>query len=204
MAVARIGNKVGEAIGRIQFKDLVVVSRCGQIAGPADGAAKGEMSAVRADAERGVSGQVERRQSPVFAQRNTRPGIHRNGAGAEGVQVSGETLLPDFELRPGFQGQIAGFVNRRVPGNFKILCPAQVQCIAYDTLDQLRTGELYRPKIGLYSLVNQWEEEGSKDLAQRAREEVRRILAEYVDTPLPEAVEKEFTQIIKAAENELL
>ncbi|MDJ0785028.1 MAG: trimethylamine methyltransferase family protein [Desulfosarcinaceae bacterium] len=71
------------------------------------------------------------------------------------------------------------------------------------TLKHLRTGELYQPKIGLYSLVKQWEDEGSKDLGERAREEVRRILAANEDTPLPEEVEREFQRILQAAEKEL-
>lgn len=72
------------------------------------------------------------------------------------------------------------------------------------TLKHLRTGELYQPKVGFYGLVKQWEDEGAKDMAERAREEVRRILDQNEDQPLPEAVEREFGRIIAAAEKELL
>jgi trimethylamine--corrinoid protein Co-methyltransferase len=72
------------------------------------------------------------------------------------------------------------------------------------TLEHLRTGELYQPKIGLYGLIKQWEEEGAKDMTAHAREEARRILAANEDIPLPEPVEREFAKILKSAEKELL
>ena len=71
------------------------------------------------------------------------------------------------------------------------------------TLKHLRTGELYQPNIGLYGLVKQWEDEGSKDLGERAREEVRSILAVNEDIPLPEEAEREFERILNSAEKEL-
>ena len=72
------------------------------------------------------------------------------------------------------------------------------------TLKHLRTGELSKPKIGLYGLIKDWEEkEGSKDFREKAREEVKRILAQNEDHPLPEAVDHEFEKILKAAETEL-
>jgi len=71
------------------------------------------------------------------------------------------------------------------------------------TLKHLRTGELFHPDLGFYGLVNQWEDEGCRDLTARAREEVNRILANNEDVPLPAEVEREFAQIITAAEKEL-
>jgi trimethylamine--corrinoid protein Co-methyltransferase len=71
------------------------------------------------------------------------------------------------------------------------------------TIKHLRTGELYQPKVGLYGLFKQWEDEGALDMAERALEEVKSLLASYQDVPLPDEVEREFRWIIKAAEMEL-
>jgi trimethylamine:corrinoid methyltransferase-like protein len=67
-------------------------------------------------------------------------------------------------------------------------------------IKHLRTGELYQPKVGLYGLFKQWEDEGALDMAERALEEVKSLLASYQDVPLPDEVEREFRWIIKAAE----
>jgi trimethylamine--corrinoid protein Co-methyltransferase len=72
------------------------------------------------------------------------------------------------------------------------------------TIKHLRTGELYQPKVGLYGLFKQWEDEGALDMAARAREEVNSLLASHQDVPLPDEVEREFKRIIKAAEMELV
>ena len=72
------------------------------------------------------------------------------------------------------------------------------------TIRHLRTGELYQPKVGLYGLFKQWEDEGALDMAERAREEVKSLLASHQDVPLPDEVEREFRRILKAAENELM
>jgi trimethylamine--corrinoid protein Co-methyltransferase len=72
------------------------------------------------------------------------------------------------------------------------------------TIKHLRTGELYQPKVGLYGLFKQWEDEGALDMAERAREEVKSLLASHQDVPLPDEVEREFRRIIKAAEKELV
>jgi trimethylamine--corrinoid protein Co-methyltransferase len=71
------------------------------------------------------------------------------------------------------------------------------------TFKHLRTGELYQPKVGLYGLFKEWEDEGALDMTERAREEVKSFLAGHQDVPLPNEVEREFRRIIKAAENEL-
>ncbi len=71
------------------------------------------------------------------------------------------------------------------------------------TLRHLRTGELFRPKVGLYDLPNKWEETGSRDMTERCRERVNRILEQHEAHPLPEEVEKEFKTIIDAAGKEL-
>lgn len=72
------------------------------------------------------------------------------------------------------------------------------------TIKYLRSGELSKPKIGLYGLIKDWEEkEGSKNFNDKAREEVKRILANNEDLPLQEKVEQEFETILKAAKKEL-
>ena len=71
------------------------------------------------------------------------------------------------------------------------------------TIKHLRTGELYQPKVGLYGLFKQWEEEGAPDMAEKANEQVKSLLASHEDLPLPDEVEREFKRIIKAAEKEL-
>ena len=71
------------------------------------------------------------------------------------------------------------------------------------TLKHLRTGELYRPQIGLYELTQQWEKDGSKDMNEKCREKVKEILNQNKDLPLPEDVEKEFNNILDTAKKEL-
>ncbi len=71
------------------------------------------------------------------------------------------------------------------------------------TLKHLRTGELFRPQIGLYGLPQQWEKDGSKDMNERCRERVKEILDQDEDLPFPEEVEKEFKIILDAAKKEL-
>jgi trimethylamine--corrinoid protein Co-methyltransferase len=72
------------------------------------------------------------------------------------------------------------------------------------TLKHLRTGELFTPGIGLYGLVKEWEEQGSKDYATKARERAKELLAAHEDMPLPPEVEREFERIISTAKKELL
>jgi trimethylamine:corrinoid methyltransferase-like protein len=58
--------------------------------------------------------------------------------------------------------------------------------------------------VGLYGLIKQWEDEGALDMAEKAHLEVKSLLASHEDVPLPDAVEREFSRIIKAAEKELM
>ncbi|THB75053.1 MAG: hypothetical protein D3926_20725 [Desulfobacteraceae bacterium] len=71
------------------------------------------------------------------------------------------------------------------------------------TLKHLRTGELFRPKVGLYDLPKKWEEEGCQNMTEKCRERVTEILDKNEDLPLPDEVEKEFDTIIEAARKEL-
>ena len=72
------------------------------------------------------------------------------------------------------------------------------------TLKYLRTGEVFQPRLGFDGLWSQWEAEGSKDIRQRAKEEVRTRLQSEEDLPLPPEVDREFKRIIAAAEANLL
>ena len=72
------------------------------------------------------------------------------------------------------------------------------------TLKHLRTGELFRPQVGFYGLVKEWEQEGGRDMTARARERARALLSAHEDTPLPTEVENEFRRILNAAEKELV
>jgi trimethylamine:corrinoid methyltransferase-like protein len=49
-----------------------------------------------------------------------------------------------------------------------------------------------------------WQQAGSRSLDEVAKEKVREILATHKPAPLPEAVEREISQILKRAEAELL
>jgi trimethylamine--corrinoid protein Co-methyltransferase len=49
-----------------------------------------------------------------------------------------------------------------------------------------------------------WEKDGSKDMAERAREEARSILENYKPLPLPEDAAQKIRSIIEEAEDELL
>ena len=71
------------------------------------------------------------------------------------------------------------------------------------THKHLRSGELFQPKVGFYGSAKDWEEKGAKEMAQRAREEAREILAHHEDAPLPAEVEREFERIIESAKREL-
>jgi len=63
--------------------------------------------------------------------------------------------------------------------------------------------EQSRPKLMDRTTRGTWEEAGSKDLNQRAREETSRILKTHKPTPLPEEVQKELRDIVAAAEKEV-
>jgi trimethylamine--corrinoid protein Co-methyltransferase len=70
------------------------------------------------------------------------------------------------------------------------------------TLKYFRT-EYFKPKTFTRSLRATWESEGAKDLSERAKERVNRILKEYKPVPLPEAVAKEMRLISENAEREI-
>jgi trimethylamine--corrinoid protein Co-methyltransferase len=67
------------------------------------------------------------------------------------------------------------------------------------TIDYLET-EHYAPKLADRRKREDWEKDGSKNLADVAEEEVQRLLLEYKPLPLQEKVEEELLQIIKEVE----
>ena len=71
------------------------------------------------------------------------------------------------------------------------------------TLEHMRTAQS-RSRMIDRQMRGPWEEKGSKDLAQRCREEARQLFASHRPTPLPPAVGKKLQEIIAAAEEELL
>ena len=64
------------------------------------------------------------------------------------------------------------------------------------TLDNWRWGQ-WRPKLFDRLQYDQWEERGSKDMAARANDRARQILAEHEVPPLPEAAEKVIAEVLE-------
>ncbi len=76
-------------------------------------------------------------------------------------------------------------------------------------LGQKHTIEYFRketwiPEISDRRDFTSWQQAGSRSLDEVAKEKVREILATHKPAPLPEAVEREISQILKRAEAELL
>ena len=67
------------------------------------------------------------------------------------------------------------------------------------TIDYLET-EHYLPKLADRKRREDWETDGSKDLAQVAQEQVQRLLHEHKPLPLEEKVEEGLLQVIKEVE----
>jgi len=63
---------------------------------------------------------------------------------------------------------------------------------------QRHLAELWTPETFSRETVEAWEEAGRPDPRERAREQVRRILAEHEPEPLPEDVDHELLRIIEA------
>lgn len=73
------------------------------------------------------------------------------------------------------------------------------------TVKHLRAGEIFMPKVGFDSSWAEWESSGHKDVRTRAKEYVQRITQEDVSVePLAPELEKEVSQIIKIARQELV
>jgi trimethylamine:corrinoid methyltransferase-like protein len=68
----------------------------------------------------------------------------------------------------------------------------------------MRSGEVFQPQLGFAGLWEEWEDQGSKDIRTRAREEVRRRLQTQQDLPLPAEVDREFDRLIARAAADLL
>ncbi|TGS95615.1 trimethylamine methyltransferase, partial [Mesorhizobium sp. M8A.F.Ca.ET.213.01.1.1] len=59
------------------------------------------------------------------------------------------------------------------------------------------------PQLFDYDSYPQWKANGEKDLAQRARERARQILAEYEQPPLDEAVREELDAFVERRKREI-
>ncbi|MBI5439981.1 MAG: trimethylamine methyltransferase family protein [Deltaproteobacteria bacterium] len=60
--------------------------------------------------------------------------------------------------------------------------------------------EMYQPKLSDRAVFQTWVNAGSKDVAERAKEVARQIIATHSAPPLPAEVERELTSILQAAQ----
>jgi len=72
------------------------------------------------------------------------------------------------------------------------------------TVKHLRGGEIFIPKLGFDSVWSEWEKKGKKEIRTLARERVCELLKQDEVKPLPEDLDQEVNEIIKAAAAELL
>jgi trimethylamine--corrinoid protein Co-methyltransferase len=70
------------------------------------------------------------------------------------------------------------------------------------TLKHLR--ELYTAQLFDKSKLETWVRRGRKDIGERAREAVEKILAEHKPTPLPSDVKRKIEEIVREAEREMV
>jgi len=94
-----------------------------------------------------------------------------------GVEVSGETLALDVIKRIGFGGDYL-----------------------FDRHTRTHVHELWQARLGDTGTFDAWVHGGRKSTVEKARERVEEILAAPVAEPLPEDLEREFAQVIAAAE----
>jgi len=72
------------------------------------------------------------------------------------------------------------------------------------TVKHLRGGEIFIPKLGFDSVWSEWEKKGKKEIRTLARERVCELLKQDEVKPLPEDLDQEVNEILKAAAAELL
>jgi trimethylamine--corrinoid protein Co-methyltransferase len=60
----------------------------------------------------------------------------------------------------------------------------------------------WEPEISVRQKRALWEQDGAKDIRERAKEKVRKILKEHIPAPLPKEVEKEIIKIIEKAQGQ--
>ena len=119
------------------------------------------------------------------------------------LTVSYESLVIDNE--------ICGMVDRAVKGilvDKSTLASELIETVGpggqflgeQHTVDYLRKAEHYFPKLSDRRSRDQWKEAGSRELKEVARDEAKRILKEYVPTPLEKDVEAKLNQIVREIE----
>lgn len=72
------------------------------------------------------------------------------------------------------------------------------------TFAHVHDAEIYRPQLGFAGLWSEWLQEGTRDIRQRAGEKVRALLNIQDEQILPAEIEREFKDILAAADRELL
>ena len=71
------------------------------------------------------------------------------------------------------------------------------------TVRHLRAGEIWQPSVSQRLSLSEWLTQGQPTVIPKAREVVRRILAEHRAPPLPDAVAQEVRAILEEAERVL-
>jgi len=97
--------------------------------------------------------------------------------GLSGIEVSDETLAVDMIRKVGPGGH---FLSEK------------------HTLQHIK--ELYIPELADRKTRGDWRDTGSKDILQRAKEKVKKILEAYRPEPLEEEVQEELSRIVREAE----
>jgi len=127
------------------------------------------------------------------------------GVGGLGGCISAETLIIDNE--------IIDYALRYILG-----LEIDDEALAVDIIDKVGPGghflgekhtlqhfrEGWVPEISDMDTFEIWQRKGSKAIAEVAKEKTKEILAIHKVAPLPEAVEREISQILKKAEAEFL
>lgn len=72
------------------------------------------------------------------------------------------------------------------------------------TVKHSRSGEVFLPKIGFDGLWNEWENGGKKTVEENAREYALAMLEQNDSEPLPPSLDRELTEIVGAACEELV
>ena len=72
------------------------------------------------------------------------------------------------------------------------------------TLRHLRAGELFIPDLAFDDLWDEWTNQGGRDIHQRAKEHVERLLGLPPEKQLSPEIDREFTRIMASARKNLV
>jgi trimethylamine--corrinoid protein Co-methyltransferase len=67
------------------------------------------------------------------------------------------------------------------------------------TRKAVRSGEVYYSKLGVHSAYDQWVNQGSPDMLEEIRQNIRELLSQNQPLPLPESTERELELLEKRA-----